>query len=72
LLYIAREFAHLGTEVFLHFSKTRNFPEISMVFGQGSPLPLLVLYIPGCRKTFSEFSGDFPLQEMKEYAPGGI
>ncbi len=66
---MVREFPHLGSEVFPHFSETRKFPEISMVIGQGSPLLMLVFYIPRCRKTFPEFSGDLPLEQMKEYGP---
>ncbi len=47
------------------FSETRDFPEISMVIDQGSPLPMLVFYIPRFQKTFPEFSGDLPIEKMK-------
>ncbi len=65
LLYMVRKFANTGTEIFPHFSEIRNFPEISIVISHGIPLPLLVFYIPRCRETLPEFSGDFPLEKCK-------
>jgi hypothetical protein len=63
--YMVREYARSGTEVFRHFSEIRNFPGIYMAICQGSPLPMLVLYIPRCRKIFPEFYGDFPVKKWK-------
>ncbi len=68
LLYMVREYARSGTEVFRHISEIRNFPGIYMAICQGSPLPMLVLYIPRCRKIFPEFSGDFPVKKWRVWA----
>ncbi len=57
---------------FPHFFKTRNFPEISMVIGLGSPLHLLVYSIPRCRKKFPEFSGELSCEKTEVCAQGGI
>ncbi len=61
LPYMVREFPGSGSKTFQHFSETRNFPEIYMILSQGGSFPMLVFYIPRCRKTFPEFSGDFTL-----------
>jgi hypothetical protein len=52
---------NLGSEVFLHLSEIRNFPEISMVIGHRSPWLLLVFYIPRCWKHFWNFPEISPL-----------
>jgi hypothetical protein len=43
-----------------------------MVIYKGSPLPMLIFYIPRFQKTFPEFSGDLPLEKMKSVPTGRI
>ena len=70
LLYMVRVFPCSGTWIFQHFSKSRNFPEIYMIISQKSSFPMLVFYIPRCRKTFPEFSGDYPVKKWKSAHDG--
>ncbi len=70
LLYMIREFPCSGSKIFQHFSETRNFPEIYMILSQGRSFPMLVFYIPRCRKTFPEFSGDFTLWKNQRACTG--
>jgi hypothetical protein len=60
----------LRLQNFPAFSEIRNFPEIYMILSQGRSFPMLVFYIPRCRKTFPEFSGDFTLLKNQRACTG--
>ncbi len=70
MLYMVREYARSGTEVFLHISEIRNFPGIYMAIWES--LAYAGTLHSSMPEDISGIFRRFPYEKMKECATGRI